>query len=151
MVKAAHFIYLVFLLALLVGCGVDTFQCDDCEDPFTPDNCVDLHSQYHEGVVYDQSSGDIEYFDLADINPFNDAFIQSVRLFDLGNSKVLVTSDAGNYVVDIISNESHRKELSVIPAIGYKGADNLIISTPEVGDIIINDSTIIKKFISKTT
>ncbi|MGB0347887.1 MAG: hypothetical protein ACPGGA_10400, partial [Balneolaceae bacterium] len=91
-------IVVLFSCFTFVGCGVDTFQCDDCKDPFTPNNCRDQHVQLHQGVVYEPATGEADFFELADIEPFNELFVKGTRLFTLGNSLILISSDFDNYV-----------------------------------------------------
>lgn len=143
-------IVVLFSCFTFVGCGVDTFQCDDCKDPFTPNNCRDQHVQLHQGVVYEPATGEADFFELADIEPFNELFVKGTQLFPLGNSLLLISSNFDNYVFNTITREVQKLVGSDLPMVGYQGAENLYFSNSWVGDIVINDSTIIKDLIAQS-
>ncbi len=138
-------------LILCIGCGIDTFQCDDCEDPFIADDCSDQHFQFHQGVIFEPASGTTDIFEIEEISPFNESLVLGAKPYLIGNSKVLISTEFGNYVFDSNNLEIAKIDGPDSPIVGLSGADYLYYSNRRIDDIIINDSTVIDDLIARST
>lgn len=138
MSPSSRFLFASFIL-IAMACSKTPSSCDRCDREVTTTRCYDNHRQFEQGVIFNLDSEAVEFIPLPQMDIFMEVFLMEVDLIAVSERVVLVSSEHGNYLVDVFGAVVVPLDDAEAPVVAKYGDRRFFGIQEKTGEFSIND------------
>lgn len=138
---------LCILLALVwAGCSKSPTVSENPEEELNLSPCIEFSRQLHKGVEFNLGTGEVDIYTIGGFDNFYEAFVIEANLIAINSKLILVSSEHGNYLLNLSTGAATPIPNAESPISGKFGVSRLYFDQTEKGQFVIEGSQALADF-----